>query len=74
MVKKMEINDSNKDSVNILLKGLNWWMEETYNPVTGEIESTGEAQAAIQNYLRKLDSLEVKYYLENGKYILVKEK
>lgn len=65
---KSEINDAST----LVLKELNWWVEQSYNPESGEIESTGEAQAAIKNYLSKLDSMKVKYVFEKGKYLLDK--
>lgn len=59
---------SDPESVSKIFESLNWWMEKTYNPATNEIQSTGEAQAAIQNQLLKLKHLNVRYKLENGKY------
>ena len=64
----------NKDEqVNAILKHLNGWMEQTYNAETGEIQSTGEAQAAIKRYLSQLDELNVKYQLKDGRYHLVQD-
>ena len=59
---------SDPESVSKIFESLNWWMEKTYNPATNEIQSTGEAQAAIQNQLLKLKHLNVRYKLEIGKY------
>lgn len=59
---------SDPESVSKIFESLNWWMEKTYNSATNEIQSTGEAQAAIQNQLLKLKHLNVRYKLENGKY------
>ena len=66
------MNDTYRDDEKIasILEKLNWWVEQTYNPQTGEIESTGEAQAAIKNYLDRLDNLNVPYTFENRKYVL----
>ncbi len=67
-----DMNDKQADSdkVSVILEKLNWWVVQTYNPNTGEIESTGEAQAAIKNYMELLDNMHVQYSFENGQYIL----
>jgi hypothetical protein len=68
-----EKTENRNEQVNAILKGLNWWMEQTYNTETGEIQSTGEAQAAINRYLSQLDELNVKYQLKDGRYHLVED-
>lgn len=59
-------------SVLLMFSEINSWMKKTYNKDSGEIESTGEAQAFIMNKLNKLDSLNIKYRLEDGKYVWIK--
>lgn len=63
-------NDEKK--ISDIMRNLNWWVEQTYNSETDEIESTGEAQAAINNYLETLDKMNVNYSFEGGKYHLQK--
>lgn len=68
----MEKENSEIDSILLIFSDLNRWMEQTYNSDSGEIESTGESQAFIRNKLNKLDSLNIKYRLVDGKYIWIK--
>ena len=44
-------------------------MEQVYNAETNDIESTGEGQAAIRQYLDKLEKLGVKYELKENRYV-----
>ena len=68
----MEKENIDTNSVLLIFSELNRWMEQTHNSKTGEIESTGEAQAFIRNKLNKLDSMKIEYRLADGKYIWVK--
>jgi hypothetical protein len=71
MAKKSEI--VRLDSISKIFDDLNWWMNQSYNAEKKEIESTGEAQAAIKDCLYKLDMMNVKYKLEGKKYTMVKK-
>ncbi len=66
-------NTSDPEEINKIFENLNWWMEQTYNPETNEIQSTGEAQSAIKSQLLQLEKMHIKYKLENGKYSRAEE-
>ncbi len=71
--KNQSMNISDNDSIAHILERLNWWYSQTLDEQGNPLEVGGEARTAITKYQKKLNELNIKYHLENNKYVISKD-